>query len=212
MSVCGGMCANESACVCVPVQVCVHVCACPRFCVHVHTYGRLHASVHMRVFVSVHAPSVGVRVHTDPHWYVYLVCLCVYTVSYPSVRPCATPHTSPCICSTPAQVSVRPRVRPCTRVSVCVSVLAAEYPYSALFGLRPAGGAEGPRPSPSVPPCPPGSAHSVLSAPWTEATAGEERRSARMGRPLRGCSGARVAPSAAASRRRRGAERGGAGL
>lgn len=56
-----------------------------------------------------------------------------------------------------------------------------------------------------------GPAHSVVSAPWTEAAAGEERRAARVGRPLRGCGGARVAPSAAATRLCRGAERGGEG-
>lgn len=138
---CGGMCAHESACACVPVQigVCtpvrVHVCARPCLYVHVHTYGHVHASVHMRVCVSAHAPSIRVCVHTDPHWYVYpsvcpSVCLYSLTPVREPIRVSLQSRTSPCVRSTPAQV--RPRVRPCVRASVPVSV----YPCVFLFPLH----------------------------------------------------------------------------
>lgn len=129
------------ACVCMPMllRARVHLwtspCLCPQACLCVCTwltcacpYRPTLVCVPICVSVCVSVQShISTRTHPaslrdTTHQSVYLF------------------HTGTCI-----RASARPSAYLIIRVSVRVSVLAAAYPYSALLGLRPAGGAEGPR-------------------------------------------------------------------
>lgn len=166
------------------------------------------------------------------------VSVCVSVQSHTGTRthPCvpAVPHQSVCPFHTGTGASARPSlcpcVCPCIRISVCVSfsppcicvsvrvsVLVAAYPYSALLGLRPAGGAARRPPRPR-------SRHGGRSCPLSSerpVDRGRRRRGAQgsaggaAAQGLRWCSGSAVGGSDPAVPRggagRGGTERGGEG-